>query len=308
MNTIGPTITLAGNVEMPIVGFGTYHVSQEDAPETVKAAILNGYRHIDTADGYQNETGVGKGIATAIAATGITRQDLFITTKFWPGNAAWGDVPKTYSGTLAAFEASLAALDLQYLDLYLIHAPSGGAERLNEWRALVDLQSQGKIRTIGVSNFTEAHIEEIKAAGLPLPSVNQIELHPWSQKPELVAYLLENGITPVAYSSLVPLSNWRANDGQDSAKTADMKADGADANSPFLKMAEKYGVSEAQLLLRWGIENGFAIIPKSMSTDRMLQNLDIFGFAIDDEDLERIRTMDRGAGVAWPHGDPRFLG
>ena len=124
----------------------------------------------------------------------LDRADLFVTTKLWPGNPAWGDPPKGYDETIAAFEASLAALGLDYVDLYLIHAPSGGPERVNEWRALVDLKAQGKARSIGVSNYTEAHIEEIRAAGLALPDCNQIELHPWSQKPELLGYMAANAI------------------------------------------------------------------------------------------------------------------
>ncbi|MBX5184541.1 aldo/keto reductase [Rhizobium sp. NZLR5] len=270
--------------------------------------MLAGYRHIDTAEGYQNEAGVGQGIKAGLTAAGLARKDIFVTTKVWPGNAAWGDAPKTYEGIMAAFAKSLAALELDYLDLYLIHAPSGGTERLNEWRALVDLKSQGKIRAIGVSNFTEAHIGEIKAAGLPLPAANQIELHPWSQKPDLVAYLADNGIAPIAYSSLVPLSTWRAKDGQESAKTEEMKAAGAEAASPFKAMAAKYGVTEAQLLLRWGVQKGFAVLPKTMDPARMRENLDIFVFAIDANDMRAIETMDLGDGVAWPSGDPRHLG
>jgi 2,5-diketo-D-gluconate reductase A len=151
---------------LPFVGFGTYLIANEDAPGAVVAAIEAGYRHIDTAAGYHNEEGVGQGIRRGLAASGVGRADLFVTTKLWPGNAAWGDAPKGYDETIAAFEASLAALGLDYVDLYLIHAPSGGPERVNEWRALVDLNEQGKARAIGVSNYTEAHLEEIRAAGL----------------------------------------------------------------------------------------------------------------------------------------------
>jgi 2,5-diketo-D-gluconate reductase A len=133
-----------------------------------------------------------------------------------------------------------------------------------------------------------------------MPDANQIELHPWSQKPELIAYMAENGIAPIAYSSLVPLSTWRTQEGQDSAKTDAMKADG----SVFTQMAAKYGVSEAQLLLRWGVQNGYAVLPKSLNPDRMRQNIDLAGFQIDDADIASIKTMDRGEGVAWASGDP----
>jgi 2,5-diketo-D-gluconate reductase A len=293
---------------LPLVGFGTYLIANEDAPRAVAAAIAAGYRHIDAAAGYRNEAGVGEGIRLGLSAAGLDRADLFVTTKLWPGNPAWGDPPKGYEETISAFEASLAALGLDYVDLYLIHAPSGGSERVNEWRALVDLKARGKARAIGVSNYTEAHINEIRAAGLPMPEYNQIELHPWSQKPELLGFMAENGITPIAYSSLVPLSTWRSEPGQDSAKTAEMQAAGADADSSFKVMASKYGVTEAQILLRWGVQKGYAVLPKSMNPERMRQNIDLFGFEIDAADMALIDAMDRGDGVAWATGDPRFMG
>jgi 2,5-diketo-D-gluconate reductase A len=295
-------------MDMPMVGFGTYLIANDDAPAAVTEAIAAGYRHIDTAAGYHNEAGVGDGIRKGLAGSGLGRADIFVTTKLWPGNAAWGDAPKGYAETIAAFEASLAALGLDYVDLYLIHAPSGGAERVNEWRALVDLKAQGKIRAIGVSNYTESHIDEIRAAGLPLPECNQIELHPWTQKPDLLAYMAENSIAPIAYSSLVPLSTWRIAPGQNSAKTADMQAAGKDSASPFKAMAAKYAVTEAQVLLRWGIQKGFAVLPKSLNPKRMRQNIDLFNFEIDTDDMALIAHMDRGDGVAWATGDPRFMG
>lgn len=185
---------------LPLVGFGTYLIANEDVPAAVSAAVEAGYRHVDTAAAYRNEAGVGAGVRRGLSAAGLDRADLFVTTKLWPGNPAWGDPPKGYDETVSAFEASLAALGLDYVDLYLIHAPSGGSERLNEWRALVDLKARGRARAIGVSNYTEAHIEEIRAAGPPMPEYNQIELHPWSQKPGLLGFMAENNIAPIAYS------------------------------------------------------------------------------------------------------------
>lgn len=172
--------------------------------------------------------------------------------------------------------------------------------RLDQWRALLDLQKSGKARSVGVSNFNIDHLEEIKTAGLPMPEANQIELHPWSQKPELLAYLAQNDISPIAYSSLVPLSTWRVEEGQSSGKTDQMKADG----TVFQDMATKHGVSEAQLLLRWGVQNGYAVLPKSLNPERMRQNIDLFSFAIEDSDIVQMATMDRGDGVAWASGDP----
>lgn len=300
MSANQPSFPLNATTAIPAVGFGTYLISNDDAPGAVSAAIANGYRHIDAASGYQNETTVGEGIRLGLSEAGISRDALFVTTKLWPGNPAWGDAPKTGAQTIAECEASLERLGLDYVDLYLIHAPYGGDMRLEQWRALLELQKNGKARSIGVSNFNIDHLEEIKAAGLPMPDANQIELHPWSQKPDLLAYMAENDIAPIAYSSLVPLSTWRSEPGQDSAKTDQMKADGG----VFADIATKYGVTEAQLLLRWGVQNGYAVLPKSLNPDRMRQNIDLFSFAIDDTDMARMATMDRGDGVAWASGDP----
>ena len=298
----GSQTTFALNAEtaIPAVGFGTYLISNDDAEDAIHAAIAAGYRHIDTASGYRNEETVGAGIRKGLEAKGLSRADLFVTAKLWPGNPAWGDAPKNGVQTIAECDASLARLGLNYVDLYLIHAPYGGDMRLEQWRALLDLQASGKVRAVGVSNFNESHLDEIAAAGLPMPEANQIELHPWSQKPGLLAHMARHDITPIAYSSLVPLSTWRTEPGQDSAKTDEMKADG----TAFKAMAGKYGVSEAQLLLRWGVQNGYAVLPKSLSPDRMRQNLDLFSFSIDDADMARMATMDRGDGVAWASGDP----
>ncbi|MCB0077560.1 MAG: aldo/keto reductase [Anaerolineales bacterium] len=304
MSTEQSYMPLTSEVTIPMVGFGTYLIPDDAAEALVHQALRTGYRHIDTAEAYGNERGVGLGIKAAIEELGIPREEIFITTKLFPGNDAWGQVPKSYDETIASLQVSLDRLQLAYVDLYLIHAPFNKAHRLEPWKALVELKRQGKARAIGVSNYSEAHIEEIKAAGLPLPDANQIELHPWSQKPELVDYLTKNKIAIIAYSSLVPLSSWRAAEGQESAKTEQMKADGARSDSPFKAMAQKYGVSEAQLLLRWAVQKGYAVLPKSTNAARIQQNIDLFGFEIDEADMAAIATMDRGAGVAWTTGDP----
>jgi 2,5-diketo-D-gluconate reductase A len=298
------TIDLTKEIGMPIVGFGTYLISNEDAPTAVSNAIRVGYRHVDTAEGYQNEEGVGAGIHASLNSEGLSRNQVFITTKLWPGNAQWGETPKTFETTIESLNASLERLQLDYIDLYLIHAPFDPDQRLEQWRGLVELKQQRKVRAIGVSNFNEHHIEELKTAGLSLPAANQIELHPWSQKPQLVKYLRENGIAPIAYSSLVPLSTWRIAEGQDSAKTEQMRAEGDRADSSFRGMAEKYGVSEAQVLLRWGVQKGYPVLPKSMNSERLKQNIDLFSFSIDENDMAAIEKMDRGDGVAWAFGDP----
>ena len=177
---------------------------------------------------------------------GIAREDLFVTTKLWLGN-------KTYEKSIESLNRSLKKLQFDYIDLYLIHSPLNKNQRLEQWRALVELKRRGVMTAIGVSNYSKAQIEEIRDAKHPLPEANQIELHPWSQKPDLVSYLRQNDISIIAYSSLVPLSRWRAARGQKSGKTATMKADGAKEDSPFKIMGKKYGVNESQILLRWAL-------------------------------------------------------
>ena len=291
---------LAEGVDIPAVGFGTYLVAPEAASDAVRTAISLGYRHVDTAAIYANELEVGAGIRVGMAETGLRREDLFVTTKLWPGMAEWGDTPKNRAGTLAAFDESLAKLGLDYVDLYLIHSPHGGTERLAQWDALVEIKRSGRARSIGVSNYGIAHLDEIRAAELAVPDANQIELHPWSQKPQLVSYMTKHGISPIAYSSLAPLSTWRIEPGQDSAKTEAMRSETA----VFAELAAHYGVSEAQLLLRWGLEKGYAVLPKSLNPDRMRANIDLGGFAISEADMMRLAAMDRGDGLAWSTGDP----
>ena len=297
-------IQLAPTIAMPAVGFGTYLIDDKQAELSVTQALEAGYRHIDTAEGYQNEAGVGR----AIRATGVSRDDLFVTTKLWPGNPAWGHPVKDRAATLAALDQSLKKMGLDYVDLYLIHAPFAGPQRLEQWEALVALREQGKVRAIGVSNFAQAHVEEIRAAGLPLPDANQIELHPWCQKPNLTSYLAKEDISVIAYSSLVPLAEWRTAEGHDSAKSDEMRQDGAKTDSPIKALASKHGVSEAQILLRWGLQKGFGILPKSTNPDRIRQNIALLSFELDAGDMKLLADMNRGDGVAWASGDPTQQG
>ena len=297
-------IQLTPNITMPAVGFGTYLIDDKQAEVSVTQALKAGYRHIDTAEGYQNEAGVGR----AIRATGISRDDLFVTTKLWPGNSAWGHPVKDRAATFAALDQSLDNLGLDYVDLYLIHAPFAGPQRLEQWEALVALREQGKVRAIGVSNFAQAHIEELRAAGFPLPDANQLELHPWCQRPDLTSYLIKEGISAIAYSSLVPLAEWRTAEGHHSAKSDEMRQDGAKSDSPIKGLASKYGVTEAQILLRWGLQKGYGILPKSTNPDRILQNIDLYSFELDAQDMKVLADMNRGDGVAWASGDPTQQG
>lgn len=295
---------ITSSTSIPLVGFGTYKIDDETAERSVGHALTTGYRHIDTAEGYRNETGVGR----ALAHSGLDREEIFVTTKLWPGNPAWGEEPKSYRDTLRGIDQSLNRLGLEHVDLYLIHAPCGGEQRLQQWEALLEAQSRGRARSVGVSNFSICHLEKIQAAGLPKPEANQIELHPWSQKPILTDYLKDNSIATIAYSSLVPLEGWRVSSGlEDNTKSKRMIRDGRPTHSLFAQMAARYQVSEAQILLRWGIQKGYPVLPKSTHPDRIAQNFDLFSFTISDTDMESIAAMDRGSGVAWAEGDPTVI-
>ena len=291
------------NYIVPRIGLGTYNMTPQEAEDISYAAIQYGYRHIDTAAVYRNENGVGKALKRIFSDTDLSRSDITITTKLWPGGLVKVDRVKNKEGTFKSMEKSLRNLDLDYVDLYLIHSPHAKSGRIEQWKALLELQEQGKAINIGVSNWGINHLEELIDEGLPLPSANQIELHPWSQKPELVTYLKDNNIDIIAYSSLVPLSNWRHKDGENSLKTEEMYKDGEDSQSPFKILASKYQVSEAQILLRWALQLGYAILPKSIQIERMENNFDL-EFIIDKDDMKLLQELDRGASVTWEYGDP----
>ena len=288
---------------IPRIGLGTYNMNSNEAEEMSYAALEYGYRHIDTAAVYRNEDGVGRAFKRIFDDTDLVRKDITITTKLWPGGLVKVDRIKNREGTIKSLDKSLRNLDLDYVDLYLIHSPHGKSKRLDQWETLLSQQEQGKVKNIGVSNWDINHIEELNDKGYPLPSANQIELHPWSQKPKLVSYLEEKGIDIIAYSSLVPLSTWRHKDGENSLKTDEMYRDSEDAESPFKKLALQYSVSEAQILLKWALQLGYAILPKSIKMNRMKNNFDL-NFTISEEDMALIQQLDRGGSVTWEYGDP----
>ncbi len=291
------------NQYVPSIGLGTYNMSSEEAEFMTLHALKHGYRHIDTAAVYRNEDGVAKGVKTYLNDSDLKREDIFITTKLWPGGLVKVDRIKDYTGTVKSFEKSLMRLNLDYIDLYLIHSPHGKTKRLEQWRALVDLKEAGKIKYIGVSNWGIDHLSELKENDLPMPDANQIELHPWSQKPELVKFLRNEKIDIIAYSSLVPLSTWRHKDGENSKKTNEMHEIGLSENSPFKILAEKYDVTEAQFLLKWAVQNNYAVLPKSINIERVKQNFEL-NFLIDQSDMEYITTLDKGDSITWEYGDP----
>ena len=291
------------NYIVPRVGLGTYNMNSEEAEEMSYAAINYGYRHIDTAAVYRNEDGVGKALKRIFDNTDLKRSDITITTKLWPGGLVKVDRVKNKVGTIKSLDKSLRNLNLDFVDLYLIHSPHAKNKRLDQWETLLSQQEQHKVKNIGVSNWGINHIEELNDKGYPLPAANQIELHPWSQKPELVTYLKEKGIDIIAYSSLVPLSTWRHKDGENSLKTDEMYKDGEDSESPFKKLATKYEVTEAQVLLKWALQLGYAILPKSIQIERMKNNYDL-NFIIDEDDMLVIKNLDRGGSVTWEYGDP----
>ena len=288
---------------VPRIGLGTYNMNSQEAEDMTYAAIKYGYRHIDTAAVYRNEDGVGRALKRIYEDTDLKRSDITITTKLWPGGLVKVDRVKNNVGAIKSLDKSLRNLDDDYVDLYLIHSPHAKNKRLEQWETLLTQQEQGKVKNIGVSNWGINHIEELNDKGYPLPSANQIEIHPWSQKPELVQYLKENDIDIIAYSSLVPLSTWRHKDGENSLKTDEMYKDGNDLESPFKKMASKYDVTEAQVLLKWALQLGYAILPKSIQIDRMQENFEL-DFRIDEEDMNLIEQLDRGGSVTWEYGDP----
>ena len=288
---------------VPRIGLGTYNMNSQESEDMTYAAIKFGYRHIDTAAVYRNEDGVGRALKRIYEDTDLKRSDLTITTKLWPGGLVKVDRVKNNVGAIKSLDKSLRNLDDDYVDLYLIHSPHAKNKRLEQWETLLTQQEQGKVKYIGVSNWGINHIEELNDKGYPLPSANQIEIHPWSQKPELVSYLKEKGIDIIAYSSLVPLSTWRHKDGENSLKTDEMYKDGNDLESPFKLLASKYQVSEAQVLLKWALQLGYAILPKSIQIDRMQDNFEL-DFIIDEDDMKLIEQLDRGDSVTWEYGDP----
>ncbi|MDQ0792351.1 aldo/keto reductase [Streptomyces sp. B1I3] len=263
MSTV-PTVTLNNGVTIPQLGFGVFQIPDDETTTAVTDALDAGYRSIDTAAVYGNEAGVGR----ALAASGLPRGDLFVTTKVW--NSDQG-----YDATLGAFDASLAELGLDHVDLYLIHWPTPAHDLYPEtWRALEKLAAEGRIRAAGVSNFQPAHLRRLIDESSLVPAVNQIELHPGLQQTELRALHAEHGIVTEAWSPL---------------------AQGALLDDDVLvSIAGRHGKSPAQVVLRWHLQLGNVVIPKSVTPARIRQNIDVFDFDLSDADMDAIAGLDRG--------------
>ncbi len=264
------TTTLNNGVNMPWFGLGVFKV--EDGPELVhaiKTAIRHGYRSIDTASIYGNEAGVGEGIREGMKEAGITREDLFITSKVW--NADLG-----YESTILAYEESLKKLGLEYLDLYLIHWPVEGKYK-ETWRALETIYNEGKVKAIGVSNFQIHHLEELLNVASVIPVINQVEYHPRLTQVELKAFCQQHHIQLEAWSPLMQ---------------------GELLDHPVLKeIAKTYGKTVAQVILKWDLQNGVVTIPKSTKKHRIIENASLFDFVLSEEDMKRINELNQNKRV-----------
>jgi 2,5-diketo-D-gluconate reductase A len=259
-----PAVELNNGVRIPQFGFGVFQIPPEETAQAVRTALEAGYRHLDTAQMYRNEEGVGAGIAES----GVAREDVFVTTKL--ANDAHG-----HDNAITALEGSLRRLGFEYVDLYLIHWPLPHKDNyVRTWQGFEDILRAGKARAIGVSNFQPVHLDRLAEETSVVPAVNQIELHPALQQTELRAYHQEHGIATEAWSPLAQ------------AEVLD---------DPVLRdLAEKHGRTAAQVVLRWHIQLGTIVFPKSSSPERIKQNIDVFGFELDDEDMTAIGKLDAG--------------
>lgn len=264
MSTV-PSITLNNGVSIPQLGFGVWQVAPDETEAAVSVALEAGYRSVDTASAYGNERGVG----AALAASGVPRDELFVTTKLW--NREQG-----YESTLRAFDASLANLGVDYLDMYLIHWPMAVADRyVDTWQAFEKLYADRRIRAIGVSNFQIPHLERLLDGSGVVPAVNQVELHPYLQQAELRAFHAEFGLRTEAWSPLAK--------------------GGALLEDPVVTdIAERLGRSPAQVVLRWHVQLGNIVIPKSVTPARIRQNAAVFDFALGDADLAALADLEQG--------------
>ena len=270
-------VLLNNGVEMPILGFGVFQVTNAEVCErSVYEALRTGYRLIDTAAAYLNEDAVGK----AIRRSGVAREELFVTTKLWIQDAG-------YQSAKAAFEKSLRRLQLDYLDLYLIHQPFGDV--YGSWRAMDELYREGRIRAIGVSNFEPDRIMDLIMHNKVIPAVDQIETHPFCQQIETQRFLKENNVQIQAWAQFAEGKN------------------NIFKNELLLSLAKKHGKSVAQVILHWLIQRGVVVIPKSIHKERIVENFTVFEFELSREDMDEIATLDRKVSSFFDHRDPEIV-
>ena len=271
------TVKLNNGIEMPLEGFGVFQVPDPAVCEqAVLDTIATGYRLIDTAAAYMNEEAVGK----AIAKCGVPREELFITTKLWVQDAS-------YEGARAAIETSLRKLGLDYIDLYLIHQPMG--DYIGAYRAMEEAYKAGKLRAIGVCNCYPQILTDICETVDVIPAVNQVELHPFFQQENALALMKEYGVQPEAWGPFAEGNH------------------GIFTHPVLTKIGEKYGKSAAQVALRWNVQRGVIVIPKSVHKERMEQNIDIWDFRLSDADMAEIAKLDIGHSEIVDHYDPKFV-
>ncbi|UDI77072.1 aldo/keto reductase [Staphylococcus taiwanensis] len=270
------TVKIDKDVEIPVLGFGVYQIPPEETKTAVENAIKVGYRHIDTAQAYLNETEVGEGIK----ASGIDREELFITTKVWIENV-------NYEDTLKSIERSLQRLDMDYIDLVLIHQPYNDV--YGSWKALEELKESGKIRAIGVSNFGVDRVVDLGLHNKVAPQVNQIEINPFHQQEEHVTALQKENVVVEAWA---PFAEGRNNLFQ---------------NEVLKEIGDKYNKSIAQVVLRWLIERGIVVLAKSVNPERMAQNIDVFDFKLTHEDKNKIATLEQSNSQFFSHADPEMI-
>lgn len=263
-----PMVTLSDGNLIPQIGLGVLRIDDEGVTPVVESALEAGYRHIDGAAGYNNEAGVGRALQNAGFTQGENRKNLWVTTKL-------RDSEQGYDSARKAFDRQLDLLQLDYVDMYMLHWPTPFNWRSGEtWKAFDEFRAEGRVRTLGVCNFLPEHLERLHKETGEYPAVNQIELHPTWQQREVVAYCKAHGIAVEAYSPM--------------ARGADLNA----GDGVIARIAEAHGVTPAQVILRWHIENGTIIIPKSVHADRQKQNLDLFGFVLSPAEHAAIDALD----------------
>lgn len=272
-----PFVTLSNGVKMPGIGFGVFQINDlQQCEESVYDALLTGYRLIDTAVSYQNEAAVGR----AIKRSGIPRDELFITSKMWLQDV-------NYEGAKKSYQRSLDKLQLDYLDLYLLHQPYN--DIFGAWRALEELYQQGKVKAIGISNFTSARLVDFTLNNKIAPMVNQIEIHPFNQQVEAIKVMREYKVQPEGWA---PFAEGKQN---------------LFTHQTLTQIASRHGKTVGQVVLRWNVQRGVVVIPKSTHKERIQENLDIFDFELSDGDMEQIKTLDENKGLFVNHEDPEFV-